>query len=792
MDISTNYSNGDKTNTNFNLIEFETVEQLQNIVKKDWTPSVCIGGRTLDHFAYTQFLFGDVDNDSEDESTHCSIEQFHEIFKGTEYYIITSRNHQKAKNKSRKEYKWISPARDRFHVLFPLSEDCYDLGWVGRQLDELCKLYPFFDNSAKGSTRFYFGHDSSVVLWNDGKRMEYVNVEVPQQEYIFTGTTNTDLDASLNKRILERLLNSYNAGYFKDYGDWIKCGQALKACGFTIDDWRLITDHTVTEKILSIKWNGFKPSKIGKGSLIDYARKTDPEFLKPGSIKSGNVHGNNFSDKGEVRNSGRTGQEDGSTGFPGLSNLPGNDETKSPGTDKGNGLSLTEEEKQAPKYLDFYTKMDVEDFPDWAQVRRLSAVTGQPEWIKVAKGTMRNVEVMLKKYGIEVKYNLMAHRPEIFAPGIKGEGNNQNASYGIIISLVKLNGLDCLSAVPDYIQVLTNKNKFHPVKDWIRSGIVVWDGVDRLSQLVNAIDLADNFPKDKFELYLRKWLLSCYAAIFHENYRGRGVLTFQGRQYQGKSAFFKVLMNKENEREWFTEGLTLDPKNKDSVALAISHWISELGELEGTFKRSDVSSLKAFLTKESDIIRMPYDRREETYPRRSVFCASVNDPLFLTDDTGSSRFWVVPIDFIHLDRLVGFDSKQLWLQVKTWFDAKEQWWMTQEEDMELQKTNNIFNEKDPYEDKILSMYKMADKDMPDNILRHITVSEIAEELGIKILSKSITNSLARCIRKMGFRFKHTKFGGGYLMPVLYNGHERDAKQIEHVMDVVESIREDAV
>ena len=36
------------------------------------------------------------------------------------------------------------------------------------------------------------------------------------------------------------------------------------------------------------------------------------------------------------------------------------------------------------------------------------------------------------------------------------------------------------------------------------------------------------------------------------------------------------------------EGATLNPADKDSVKQAVSHWIVELGELESTFKKSDI------------------------------------------------------------------------------------------------------------------------------------------------------------------------------------------------------------
>lgn len=753
MDISTNYANGDKTNTAFEPISFETTEQLKEIVKKDWTPAVTIGGRTLDHFAYSQFLFGDIDNDSREVDLHCTIEEFGRLFSELEYYIITSRNHNKNKSKQSGGEKWVSPATDRYHVLFPLTEDCYDAGWISRQLDGLCERHNFFDKSAKGATRFYFGCDSEVT-YHKGNRWIYEPETVQQKDAEYVPETNSDLDATLNQRILERLKDAYDKGVFVSYGEWIKVGQALKASGFTIEEFKLVTDDNVSEITINNKWNSFKSTKVTKGTLIEYARMADPNFLTKGS-----VNGNGKS-SGKVFSSGGSGNNGG---------------TVPPNTVGGNVPS-----QDPPKYLDFYERMDVNDFPDFSQARKVTPTSNNTMiWIKTARPTLHNLEVMLDKYGIKLRYNLMSHMPELEANGIVGEGNIQNAVNGIIVSLCKLNGLDLLGNLQEMIHVLTNKNKYHPVKEWINEGGEKWDGIDRFKELCSAIVLND-FKQEYFELYMRKWLISAYACLFYEDYRGRGVLTFQGKQYQGKSAFFKVLMKRGCERKWFNEGLTLDPKNKDSVALAIGHWISELGELEGTFKRSDISSLKAFLTKDTDVIRMPYDKREETYARRSVFCASVNDSLFLADDTGSSRFWVVPVSFIHLDRLKEFNSKQLWLQVREWFRSGEQWWMTQEEDEQLQKINESFTERDPYEDKINSLYHVEERNLTPDNLRFMTVSEISEEMGIKVISKSISNGVARALRKMGFQFKKTTHVSGYLMPRTYSASERDAQSVEHI------------
>ncbi len=69
------------------------------------------------------------------------------------------------------------------------------------------------------------------------------------------------------------------------------------------------------------------------------------------------------------------------------------------------------------------------------------------------------------------------------------------------------------------------------------------------------------------------------------------------------------------------EGATLNPSDKDSVKRAVSHWIVELGEIESTFKKSDIDQLKAFVTARTDELRLPYDRAFTTYQRRAAFYA---------------------------------------------------------------------------------------------------------------------------------------------------------------------------
>ena len=64
-------------------------------------------------------------------------------------------------------------------------------------------------------------------------------------------------------------------------------------------------------------------------------------------------------------------------------------------------------------------------------------------------------------------------------------------------------------------------------------------------------------------------------------------------------------------------------RDKDSKTQAISAWIIEIGEINGTFKREQ-SQLKNFITAYFTKLRLPYAEREKDYPCYCSFGATVN------------------------------------------------------------------------------------------------------------------------------------------------------------------------
>ena len=152
--------------------------------------------------------------------------------------------------------------------------------------------------------------------------------------------------------------------------------------------------------------------------------------------------------------------------------------------------------------------------------------------------------------------------------------------------------------VRDYLKILAQE--YNPVKEWIES--VVWDGQSRLQAFMDSLTTQES--NQLKEIIMRKWLISCVAAAYEDNgVELEGILVLQGAQGLGKTLWFKRLCD--YEKGWLLEGATLNPSDKDSVKRAVSHWIVELGEIESTFKKSDIDQLKAFVTAKTDELRLP-------------------------------------------------------------------------------------------------------------------------------------------------------------------------------------------
>ena len=339
--------------------------------------------------------------------------------------------------------------------------------------------------------------------------------------------------------------------------------------------------------------------------------------------------------------------------------------------------------------------------------------------------TITNIEHLLKAYGISVRYDIIKKKLRVNVPGSSGTPDNfDNVAMSQIISLAVLNGMPT-GLLPSSVDAIGDRYQVNPVADWIT--LQPWDGVDRLQSLCDTLVQRADFPEQLKRTLMHRWLLSTVAAALTScGFRSRGVLTLQGPQSIGKTAWVSALIPDIALREGLIKlDHHLDASNKDSLLTGITHWIVEIGELDSSFKK-DIARLKGFLTSDRDKIRRPYARADSEYPRRTVFCATVNDNNFLVDATGNSRWWSIPVTGINYRH--GINMQQLFAQMAVDFQKGEPWWLTQAEEASLELHNKSHRTISAMRERVLDAIDVDRADRSN--LPAMTATDLLREIGI--------------------------------------------------------------
>ena len=367
------------------------------------------------------------------------------------------------------------------------------------------------------------------------------------------------------------------------------------------------------------------------------------------------------------------------------------------------------------------------------------------------KGTLENVQELLRRLRITVRYNVISKKEEILIPGSSFTMDNEsNATLAHIIDWCERVGIPT-GNLKSYITAIADRNLYNPVATWIES--VPWDGQSRLKDLFDTIHSPDHTGLK--ETLMRKWLISAVAAIYEpDGVSAHGVLVLQGKQYSGKTQWFKRLVS--SHLEVTADGMILDPDNKDSVLACISKWLIELGELDATFTKADIARLKAFVTKDRDIIRRPFAPMDSHYARRTVFFASVNEKEFLNDPTGNRRFWTIPCESIDYNHQI--NTQQLWAEVRELYLRGESWTLDKVEVENLNSHNEHFETVSPIEERIRDYYAWTEQ--PENV-RYVFQNSTAVCISIGIHNPSVKDAreASRAIQKISNQKpnRHRKF-----------------------------------
>ena len=291
------------------------------------------------------------------------------------------------------------------------------------------------------------------------------------------------------------------------------------------------------------------------------------------------------------------------------------------------------------------------------------------------------------------------------------------------------------------VDLVASRRTRHPVREWLDA--LRWDGTARLDGLCARV--LGNAGAVQARM-VRMWMLSAVARAFRPGCQVDTMLVLQGKQGAMKSTFFAELGG-----EWFTDAV----QEFDARSLEVAHkyWICELAELDGVTRKSDVARLKADITRRVDDHHRKYAVRSEGAPRGFVFCGSVNSQEFLSDETGSRRFWIIATaDAIDIDYLRAARA-QLWAEAVAAYRAGEQWWFNRDEAEAVEDLSREFTLTDSREERVRAWLLSAAGDVTT---RRVLVECLGyEDRGI---DKKAETSVGLIMRRLGWERRRTRVG----------------------------------
>jgi hypothetical protein len=326
------------------------------------------------------------------------------------------------------------------------------------------------------------------------------------------------------------------------------------------------------------------------------------------------------------------------------------------------------------------------------------------------------------------------------------------------------------SQTTDLIALEADTHSYNPVKNYLQS--VEWDGKDRFPEIFEILGVTDELQKS----FIRKWFYQTAGIPFNDMkkpFQAEGVLILQGAEGIGKTRFFQQIAV---DPTWFSSlDKEFTTKNKDILIQMLSVWIAEIGEVDRTFK-ANKSDVKSFITSRDDTIRKPYRMEQVKKARTTSFCGTTNKSAFLNTDTGSRRWWIIPVTKrIDMTKFVEKDNlHQFWAQCYAEYAKDENCFRLSKEEMDaLTELNKESMELLPAEEELRNRFDFDADESEWNWTTASGLKGVAEYDVSNYTVQQIGMALSAISQDDSrIRYKRTKAGRKWFIPPAVAGTDR--------------------
>ena len=210
------------------------------------------------------------------------------------------------------------------------------------------------------------------------------------------------------------------------------------------------------------------------------------------------------------------------------------------------------------------------------------------------------------------------------------------------------------------LRILFQERAYNPIVEIVDG--IKWDGEPRCRRFLHE------WGKCEDTAYTQEVSRLIFAGGINRLYRPgckfEDVPILMGDQGCGKSTLIRYLAIND---DYFGELKVME--GQQAIEDLSGKWIMEIPEMSAFTKAKDQEAIKAFVSRQRDQYRKPYDRNPVELYRRCVFVASSNDRNPLVDKTGNRRWYPVELKsdgyeiFAHEDEIREY-IHQCWAEAR--------------------------------------------------------------------------------------------------------------------------------
>ncbi|MBQ3239220.1 MAG: hypothetical protein IJA98_09205 [Bacteroidaceae bacterium] len=313
--------------------------------------------------------------------------------------------------------------------------------------------------------------------------------------------------------------------------------------------------------------------------------------------------------------------------------------------------------------------------------------------------------------------------------------------------------------------------EYHPLRDYL-GGLPEWDGHDYIDELASMVHV-EGCTQEMHNRYFKMWMVAMVAAWCDDRAVNHEILAYIGAQGKYKTTFMTHLLPPVL-ADYFAMKNFRGKADKDDRLALTELALVDLDDMD-SLKPTEVEQLKALVTDPAVNLRPVYERYAVRRKHIASFCATGNNPRFLTDLSGNRRWLPFRIAGIDSPFTHDYPYEGIYAQAYHLWQTGFRYWLDEADDAELALHHRQFEELTIEEELIYTYLRVPGENETGEFL---TTTRIIELIGHSIRTPLDKRKVGRAMARMGFTGKKTMKANGWNVIVLTGDDIKNRQRLD--------------